>query len=231
MARLSLLCFLFAASLASAQESAMPKPNISPAREEASRIAPLQSFTAEEIRQAALWSLKPDEYARYKELMHGPLGILSPGLDPLTTLGIEARNETERRRYAELQARFEANRVEKLLAFQRAYDEAFLRLFSGERIAAEGRLAVFVKPYCPVCEKKVGQLQAAGSAFDLYFVDPKPNDARLRAWAKKAGVDPAKVAARTITLNHDGGRWSKLGISGELPAAVREADGRWIRQP
>jgi integrating conjugative element protein (TIGR03759 family) len=52
----------------------------------------------------------------------------------------------------------------------------------------------------------------------------------LRAWAKKAGVDIGKVNARTITLNHDGGRWAKLDVAGELPAAVREVNGRWVRQ-
>jgi len=221
-----LLCLLCMAGIATAQ------PAVTPGREEASRIVPTQSSPAEETRHATLWGLKPDEWARYRELMRGPLGLLSPGLDPLTALGIEARDDAERRRYAELQARFEANRVEKLLAFQRAFDEAFQRIFAGlPRIGDEGRLAVFVKDNCGACEKKVGQLQAAGSAFDLYFVDLKPDDARLRAWAKKAGVDPAKVSSRTITLNHDSGRWKNLGLAGALPAAVREENGRWIRLP
>jgi integrating conjugative element protein (TIGR03759 family) len=163
--------------------------------------------------------------------MSGPLGLLSPGLDPLTALGIEARDDTERRRYAELQAKYESIRVEKLLAYQRAYDEAFQRLFSGiPRIAAEGRLAVFVKAGCTPCDRKVKQLQAAGSEFDIYFVDATTDDAKLRAWAKKAGVDATKVTTRTITLNHDGGRWARLGVPGELPAAVREVNSRWVRQ-
>ncbi|MGD4883772.1 TIGR03759 family integrating conjugative element protein, partial [Xanthomonas citri pv. citri] len=33
-----------------------------------------------------------------------------------------------------------------------------------------------------------------------------------------------------ITLNHDGGRWLSLGVSGELPAVVREVGGQWQRQ-
>ena len=65
---------------------------------------------------------------RYRELMEGPLGIHSPNLDPLTALGIEARSDEERRRYAELQVQVEARRVEKLLAYQRAYDDAWQRL-------------------------------------------------------------------------------------------------------
>jgi hypothetical protein len=66
------------------------------------------------------WGLRSDEWTRYRELMEGPLGIYSPNLDPLTALGIEARSDDERQRYAELQVQAEARRVEKLLAYQRA---------------------------------------------------------------------------------------------------------------
>jgi len=59
---------------------------------------------------AQQWGLRDDEFARYRELMQGPLGIYSPNLDPLSALGIEARTDEERRRYAELQVQAEARR-------------------------------------------------------------------------------------------------------------------------
>jgi len=46
----------------------------------------------------------------------------------------------------------------------------------------------------------------------------------------QAGIDPARVRGRTITLNHDAGRWLSLGLPGELPAVVREVNGQWQRQ-
>jgi integrating conjugative element protein (TIGR03759 family) len=76
----------------------------------------------------------------------------------------------------------------------------------------------------------VRQLQASGAAFDLYLVDSRNDDARIRRWAARAGIDPAKVRARTITLNHDAGRWLALGLPGELPAVARQVDGTWQRQ-
>jgi integrating conjugative element protein (TIGR03759 family) len=76
----------------------------------------------------------------------------------------------------------------------------------------------------------VQQLQVAGDAFDLYLVGSRQDDARVRAWASQVGIDPAKVRARTITLNHDAGRWLSIGADGELPAVVREIDGQWQRQ-
>lgn len=39
---------------------------------------------------------------RFSELMNGIRGKLSPNIDKLTALGIEARNDAERRHYAEI---------------------------------------------------------------------------------------------------------------------------------
>ena len=54
-------------------------------------------------QQARDWGLGVEEWTRYRDLMQGPLGVYSPHLDPLTALGIEARADQERQRYAELQ--------------------------------------------------------------------------------------------------------------------------------
>jgi len=199
-----------------------------------------------DAQQARDWGLRVEEWTRYRELMRGPLGVYSPNLDPLTALGIEARTDEERRRYAELQVQAEAARVEKLLAYQRAYDDAWQRRHPGlQRITLPGagaastpamstpnaRTAVFVKDDCPACDALVRRLQADGGAFDLYMVGSRADDARIRAWARRTGLDPAKVQARTITLNHDSGRWLSLGLPGDLPAVVRNLDGQWQRQP
>ena len=66
------------------------------------------------------------------------------------------------------------------------------------------------------------RLQSSGAEFDLYMVGSRQDDARIRDWAKRAQIDPARVRAGSITLNHDSGRWLALGLSGDLPAAVRE---------
>lgn len=191
------------------------------------------------------WGLRVDEWQRFRELMQGPLGTHSPNLDPLTALGIEARSDEERRRYAELQVEVEARRVEKLLAYQRAYDDAWRRLHAGmprvvlpdagpahSPVAASAgdRLAVFVKDACNACDQTVRRLQASGTEFDLYVVGSLNDDEHIRSWARRTGIDPAKVSSRAITLNHDGGRWQSLGLPGDLPAVVRQVNGQWQRQ-
>tara|TARA_Y100001001_G_scaffold21847_1_gene18760 strand:- start:1314 stop:2042 length:729 start_codon:yes stop_codon:yes gene_type:complete len=206
-----------------------------------SQESPSSDTTLDEHR-AREWGLQPEEWARYRQLMQGSLGIHSPNLDPLTALGIEARTDEERRHYAELQVQAEARRVEKTLAYQRAYDAAWQRLYptlqrvdlagtssTGNGDLSSVRLAVFVKEGCPPCEQRVRQLQAEGAAFDLYMVGSRQEDARIRQWATRVGIDPDKVRERAITLNHDGGRWLSIGVQGDLPAVVREVNGQWLR--
>lgn len=222
----------------------------SPLRQESARTRDTvteHSQSAATEHKAQQWGLQPQEWQRYQELMDGPLGIYSPGLDPLTALGISARDEVERRHYAEIQVMAETQRVERELAYQRAYDEAFRRLYpdllplgppgsdSGSRTGvmaavSSGRLAVFVREACTPCESKVRQLQQAGTAFDLYMVDSGQDDAQIRRWATRVGIEPQKVFSRAITLNHDGGRWQALGLGGELPAVLKEVQGQWQRQ-
>jgi len=221
-----------------AEQTPRQASRIQPARTSESQIAHSQ-----DARLAKEWGLRDDEFARYRELMEGPLGIYSPNLDPLSVLGVEARTDDERRRYAELQVQAEARRIEKLLAYQRAYDEAWRRLNpdmprvnlpdDAPRAAAvhgSGRMAVFVKDGCVACEQVVQRLQASGAEFDLYMVGSRRDDARIRDWAKRARIDPERVRSGGITLNHDGGRWLSLGLPGDLPAVVREVNGQWRRQ-
>jgi len=209
-----------------------------------SRTGQSQIERSRDERLARDWGLRTEEWARYEELMDGPLGIYSPNLDPLSALGVEARSDEERRRYAELQVQAEARRVEKLLAYQRAYDDAWQRLHpglqrvnlpdatpSGMSIAGSGRMAIFVKDECATCGLLVQRLQAASTEFDLYMVGSRQDDARIRDLAKRMQIDPVRVRRGTITLNHDGGRWLSLGLPGDLPAVVRQVNGQWQRQP
>ncbi|KVC94935.1 hypothetical protein WI77_10635 [Burkholderia ubonensis] len=202
----------------------------------ATSIERASPMAASDEARAHAWGLDAAEWSRYQQLMRGPLGIYSPNLDPLTALGIEARSDAERQHYAALQVRAEAQRVQKELVYQHAYDAAWKRLYPDQvpvhaltspsrpdvSLAHTGRLAVFVKDDCPICDARVRQLQTSGAAFDIYMVGSRGDDARIRAWAQRIGIDPAKVRARTITLNHDAGRWLMLGGQGTLPAVLSD---------
>lgn len=71
-------------------------------------------------------------------------------LRPLTTTGVEAESDHERQRFAELLVRQEYRRLEKELAFQRAYDAAWQRLYPGltplkTTSASTSRVSLFVQ--------------------------------------------------------------------------------------
>lgn len=125
-AHLKLISLLwFAAFFAPVLQAAPGQQN---SVESISTLRDSQSSGSDESR-AQEWNLNPLEWQRYKSVMAGPRGIYSPDLDPLSALGIEARSDEERRHFAELQVQAEAQRTAKELAYQRAYDDAWKRLY------------------------------------------------------------------------------------------------------
>lgn len=190
--------------------------------------------------QAKDWGLTEQEWARYEAIKAGPRGYWSPGLDPLTALGVEARNDKERQRYAELQVQLEAKRVERELAYNRAYTEAWTRLFPDslpiQRPLTDGavatpaeRTALFVEDGCEACVAEAKRLQASDVPFDIYLVGSQGKDARIQTWARKAGIRPDQVRRQRITLNHDNGQWFRLGAPGVLPVTYQRVNGQWQR--
>lgn len=78
---------------------------------------------------AQYWGLTIEDYRRYQALMKGVRGAISdPRISPIEVLGIHARDDAERRKYAEMFARLMAEDTQRVLQFQLEYDRAFRRL-------------------------------------------------------------------------------------------------------
>jgi len=196
-----------------------------------------------ESARARLWGLTETEWHRYRTLMQGIRGSISPStLSPIEVLGIHARDEAERRRYAEAWARAMREDVARVLAFQRAYDEASRRLYPGQLLIDPARvpkpesktsdlqpgdrLLVFTRTDCAGCDALLGRLlrrldQIAG--IDLYLVGLKPGDEpAVRDWAIEHDIRPDWVSGRRVTLNFDGGTLDRLGQgAADLPLVMR----------
>lgn len=190
--------------------------------------------------EAQEWGLSTEEYARFEVLMKGRRGIQSPGLDPLTTLGIEARSDEERRRLAEKWVQQEFARAEKELAFQREVDAAWKRLYghvlpvslgTAGRVVqgtAQRRQALFVQAEnCTACDARLASLLAGKQPFDIYVLGTKGDDNRLRAWARQKNIPAERVRKREITLNHDGGLSLQYGLTTTPVVMQQLPDGRW----
>lgn len=116
-------------------------------------------------QQATVWGVTQEEWQRYLTLKQQARGVWSPGLDPLTTLDVEANTDHERQRFAELLVRQEYQRLEKELAFQRAYDAAWQRLYPGltplkTTSTSTARVSLFFQEDCPLCDSLLRTLLA-----------------------------------------------------------------------
>ena len=191
--------------------------------------------------RAAIWGLTPDEWQRYTEILRGPRGQWTPNLDPLTALGVHARTETERRRYAELLVALEFERAERELAFQRAYDAAAARLYpqlqpvtiagddgaphnaAADRWAFIGSLDAAV---CPRCETMIKTLLRRRTRRDIgldIHLAGAPDTAAIRQWAARVGIAPTDVRADRITLNP-----RAAPLEGNRPQLLQRVAGRWL---
>ena len=87
-------------------------------------LEPLDHVTAQ------YWELSVAEMRRAKLLMRGPRGAFSdPRISPVEVLGVHARSDAERRKYAELFARMLHEDTERVLAWNRAGANALRRLY------------------------------------------------------------------------------------------------------
>lgn len=187
------------------------------------------------------WGLSERDWKQYETLKKGARGIWTPNIDPLTALGVEANTEEERMRYARLLAKKEFERAEKEVAFQIAYSQAFNELYPnilpfkvGDSQIQSGnirRIIYFTKIDCKECGRDMMRLlsYAGDKHVDIYVVDSKKDDNKIRDWALANHIDVEKVKARQITLNHDLNlSWAKYA-NGKMPAAFGiDGEGQWI---
>jgi integrating conjugative element protein (TIGR03759 family) len=137
---LPLVAALAATPLSPLRADEPPSPATQTARTETVRTDQTNLFRGD-IGRAQAWGLAETEWRRYQSLMQGIRGSVSPEtISPVEVLGIHARDEAERRRYAELWAQAMWEDAERILAFQRAYVEAGRRLYPGVPLIDPGRL-------------------------------------------------------------------------------------------
>ena len=202
-------------------------------------------------KEYEIWGLTRQDWASYQSLMQGHRGILSPNLDPITALGVEVNTQAERRRFAEIHVRFEKQRVEKELAFQRAVDQVWTRFYpkaqlinmhkieKGQVAMAEqkseqvkGRLLFFTTiKSCSACDNALSALLGQvnkGRQLDI-FVESAKSDVQIREWAKVHAIPPQQVRLRNITLNHGKGKLAMISqFTGQVPyVAVKVGNNRY----
>ncbi len=196
---------------------------------ERSEIETTDAEVRASARGASVWRLSAEDWARYEELMRGRRGTWTPDGDPLLILGAHARTEAERRRFAEAFVLAEHERVQGELAFERAVQAAWARLFPGQlRLAAATssgepaeRYALVVHRDCADCRRMVRDYLRRGVPVDFH-VRGAADDDDLRAWASIHGIEASDVLGGLATVNHGDG-----GPPGAAPAVWVRRGGGW----
>ena len=189
------------------------------------------------------WDLDRRELARAEALQEGFRRYISDRqITPLEVLGIHARTDAERNRYARRWAKLMIEDAERVLAFQRAYDAA-VRELVGETPLVDltqlpvrssplqsflptDRLAVFVRVDCAVCSEVLARVFKKGrevDGVDIYVLGLTHDDmAMLHAWANRQGIPPLAVHSKRITLNFDDGLLAQIHPrADEVPVVMR----------
>ncbi len=209
----------------------------------ASPLEYVETPTAETGDQATTWGLSAEEWQQYRQIMQDRRGTWSPGLDPITALGVSADTAAERNRYAALYVRTEFERTRKELAFQLAVDRAWARLYPDTpRLqtraipqASNGptvRYALIVSTDCVACEAAIAQrlthmLKQAQEGVDVHVVGTGDDDEVLRDWIAHQPEVMTAIKTGRVTVNH-GHSFKDLAA---FPAIYAKAEsGQWSRE-
>ena len=182
-------------------------------------------------QQAKIWGLDLKQWQDYKKELEGARGLWSPNLHPLAVLGMrEGITASERQRLAVKLVKIERARVERELAFEKAYQTANYRLFGhiplykvesvGNNKNPKGVLSApsvkyYLKPPCQSCRSQIQQWIAQGKSFALY-IDAK-DKYQAQQFAKAMGISPLLVPSQITLHLMDQKSMRSLGIT-TLPA-------------
>lgn len=119
---------------------------------------------------AKVWGLTEQEESRYLQLMQSRSAIYYKDLrmTPVDVLGLNARTDNERRHFAELAARQEAQKVAQNIAWNNAFYQAYNELFKDVPVIGN----FDPSPYSPYAHQPLSLLEGE----QLYFFI-RPDDA------------------------------------------------------
>ncbi|MGE0116210.1 MAG: hypothetical protein AB7T07_15170 [Steroidobacteraceae bacterium] len=197
------------------------------------------------------WELTAAEWARYLSLMQGRSRYFASEMPPPMVLAMYAKNEAERDRYAEVLARFERDKAERVLAVQRAYDAAMMRLYPQGKIIdldilrdqglmspatvpglspdagdkhkprLGDRLVLFAAPGCE--EKCARDIRTLATQYGIAPLEVyfTGESPALKTWVEKAGLQIEWLQKHGVTFARDEGQAQQYQASPGTTFIVR----------
>ncbi|MGQ3892045.1 TIGR03759 family integrating conjugative element protein [Legionella sp. CNM-4043-24] len=190
----------------------------------------------QQLHEAKVWELTPEEEKRYVLLMQNRSKIYYEGLrqTPLDILGLNARSESERNHFAELAARQEAQKVTKNIAWNNAFYKAYNKLFANVPVIGD----FDPSPFSPYQHKSV-QLTPGDTLYFFITTDDaatgilmvlmdaiedtpdthlnlmllESDDLAIQLWANKHQIPKHLVSSARVTLNHGDMNYQALKLN------------------
>jgi len=189
----------------------------------------------QQLHEAKVWELTPDEEKRYVLLMRNRSGLYYKGLrqTPLDILGLNARTDEERTHFAEIAAKQEAQKVSKNIAWNNAFSKAYNTLFLNVPIVgdfdpspyspyahqpiklAQGDvLFLFIKPDEAVKSIVMTLIEAIedNPATQLHFMLLKSDDQSIQLWANRHQIPQHLITKGRLSINHGEQNYQSLTI-------------------
>lgn len=146
-------------------------------------------WTKEDLRQSKAWGMKQSEWMEYKELMStGPNAAYysnKPELTPLMVMGINAKTDFDRSRYAKLSVEMERARLAREVQFDEAVNQYIKTLIPNHPVwMSDSERRTWAKRNA---ESGVDSAKAAGFTSNSLAVPIK--DTRTVAYADAANCD------------------------------------------
>jgi integrating conjugative element protein (TIGR03759 family) len=199
-------------------------------------------MTTEDRTLSKQWQLTETDWLKYKMIMKGPRGTWSPGLDPLTALGVSETDISERKRYAEIWMRVETRRAELEIAFeierqiaakklhgnqQLIKNKQWIEKWEEDQIEIHKTVFLFADAKClEKCKKLTGEVIGSISThtqLEVYFNDSTTSE-EIGVWAAFMKIPPETVRSKKITLNFDDGKASSMKVDLNNLPQVRVVD-------
>lgn len=179
------------------------------------------------------WGLTNDEWAQYEQIKSIAKSLGQAETTPVEVLGIFAKTESERKRFAQAYVKRMDAYVANLQHFQRVTSEIQsqhykdIPMLDPDRInqimdspmRSNDRVQFFTKLNCSSCDlillKLIRQVRMYGSNLDVFFDDATV--AEVQQYSKDKKVPENLVATGQVTLNIDNGYIAKYKIKTPAP--------------
>lgn len=193
-------------------------------------------LTEKDLHEAKVWGLTDEEEKRYLALKNNKSKYFYKGIrhTPIDILGLNSRNDAERKKYALKAARLEQVKVGRELAWNSVFVKAVEQVTRGVPVISDfdtkkysprnkksvslesnDHLVLFVKKGEPsltlISALTDGIKDSKGTRLSIYITDATEREAQI--WAARNGIPILMVSSRKIDLNIGRSQLENLNLS------------------